>query len=109
MRPATIGITVAIAVVVIAVVAVWWPTQVMRRRRIKTPGTSDVVVRCARGHLFTTIWIPSVSFTAVRLGNKRYQRCPVGHHWSMVVPVSTTDFSDAERIKAARVHDVHIP
>jgi hypothetical protein len=107
MRPA---LTLAIVVVVvILVVAIWWPTRVMRRHRMKSPGTSDVIARCAAGHLFTTMWIPNVSFKAVRLGTKRYQHCPVGHHWSMVVPVSVDDLSDAERIEAARVHDIRIP
>ena len=106
MRSATIGIVIAVVVVL---VAVWLPTRSLRRRRVKSPGTSDVIVRCRRGHLYTTIWIPSVSLKSVRLGTKRYQHCPVGHHWSVVVPVTTTDLSDTERTEAARVHDLHIP
>jgi hypothetical protein len=46
-----------------------------------------VVVRCRDGHVFTTLWIPGVSVTSLRLGPWRYQRCPVGHHWSLVTPV----------------------
>jgi len=84
-------------------------TRSMRSRHIKTPGTSDVVVRCASGHLFTTMWVPGASFKSVRLGNKRYQHCPVGKHWSMVTPIPVDQLSDAERIEAARVHDIHIP
>jgi hypothetical protein len=42
----------------------------------------DVIVRCSQGHLFETIWIPLVSFKAVRLGTRRLQRCPIGHHWA---------------------------
>jgi len=40
----------------------------------------NVVVRCRRGHLFTTIWLPGVSLKAARLGWWRFQRCPVGNH-----------------------------
>jgi hypothetical protein len=46
-----------------------------------------VAVRCRDGHVFTTLWIPGVSVTSLRLGPWRYQRCPVGHHWSLVTPV----------------------
>jgi hypothetical protein len=38
----------------------------------------DAIVRCSKGHLFTTIWVPLASFKAVRLGSRRYQRCPGG-------------------------------
>jgi hypothetical protein len=104
-----LALTLVAIFVVVAFVAVWLPTKVLRRRQVKTPGSSDVVVRCAKGHLFTTIWIPGASFKSVRLGVKRYQHCPVGHHWSVITPVSTNELSEAERIEAARVHDIRIP
>ena len=47
----------------------------------------NTVVRCRRGHLFTTLWIPGASMKSIRLGWWRVQRCPVGNHWSLVVPV----------------------
>ena len=102
-------VTIIVIAVAIVVLAVWLPRRALRRRGISTPGTNDVVVRCDGGHLFTTIWIPSVSFKAVRLGFKRYQHCPVGHHWTKVTPVPVDQLTDAERIEAARVHDIHIP
>lgn len=46
-----------------------------------------VEVSCRDGHRFRTLWIPGVSFTSLRLGWWRLQRCPVGHHWSLVTPV----------------------
>jgi hypothetical protein len=46
-----------------------------------------IIVRCAQGHLFTTSWVPGVSFKAIRLGRYRFQRCPVGNHWTFVTPV----------------------
>ena len=48
-----------------------------------------VEVECRDGHRFTTLWIPGASLTSVRLGWWRFQRCPVGRHWSLVTPVQT--------------------
>lgn len=67
----------------------------------------DRPVRCRAGHVFTTIWMPLASFKAVRLHKRRYQRCPVGRHWSIVRPLFTAD--PAELAEAAKVHDVRIP
>jgi hypothetical protein len=69
----------------------------------------DRVVRCSKGHLFTTIWIPLGSFKAVRLGSRRYQRCPVGHHWAMVRPVDPSELDSAQLAAAQAVHDIRIP
>jgi hypothetical protein len=69
----------------------------------------DVVVRCRRGHLFTTIWIPGVSFKAVRLAWWRVQRCPVGGHWSIVTPVKESTLGEAEQRTALEHKDVRIP
>jgi hypothetical protein len=33
----------------------------------------------------------------------------VGHHWSVVTPLPVDQLSDADRIEAARVHDIRIP
>jgi len=98
-----------LGVALVAALIIWLATRSMRRRGIKRPGTSDVVVRCAKDHLFTTMWVPGASFKSVRLGNKRYQHCPVGKHWSMVTPIPVDQLSNAERIEAARVHDIRIP
>lgn len=69
----------------------------------------DRPVRCRDGHLFTTIWIPLASLKALRLGRRRLQRCPVGHHWSMITPVDRTTATAAELEAAGAVHDVRIP
>ena len=45
-----------------------------------------IEVECRDGHHFTTLWIPGVSLTSLRLGWWRLQRCPVGHHWSLITP-----------------------
>jgi hypothetical protein len=68
----------------------------------------DRPVRCKAGHLFTTIWVPLASFKAVRLGNRRLQRCPVGHHWTSVTLLDTTSATPAELEAAASVHDLRI-
>ena len=67
------------------------------------------VVRCRRGHLFTTIWIPGASIKSIRLGWWRIQRCPVGRHWSIVVPVKETDLTSRERRRAHEIRDVPVP
>jgi hypothetical protein len=68
-----------------------------------------VVVRCRRGHLFTTTWIPGVSVKSVRLGWWRLQWCPVGRHLSVVVPARASDLSEGERRAAAATRDTRIP
>ena len=66
-------------------------------------------VRCRQGHLFTTTWIWGGSLKAVRLGTARFQRCPVGNHWSLVRRVSYAEMSDEEvRRLAAEHRDVPI-
>ena len=102
-------LTLIILFAAVVVLCIWLPTRVLRRRHVKAAGLSDVVVRCAQGHFFTTIWIAGASFKSVRLGFRRYQYCPVGKHWSVVTPMPIDQLSDAERIEAARVHDIRIP
>jgi hypothetical protein len=77
----------------------------LRTRRLG----GNVVVRCRQGHLFTTIWIPAASLKALRLGWWRLQRCPVGHHWSLVTPVDESSLSTADRRIARERHDLRIP
>jgi len=55
------------------------------------------VVRCRKGHLFTTIWIPGVKLNGLDLGFARVQRCPVGRHWSLVTPVRDSRLTSEER------------
>lgn len=61
-------------------------TIVMRRRGYSGMGGRQLV-RCRRGHVFRTIWIPGVSIKSLRLGWWRAQYCPVGRHWTLVSPV----------------------
>ena len=82
-------------------------TLIARRRGYKL-GT-DTIVRCRQGHLFSTIWIPGVKLKAVDLGVARLQYCPVGKHWSLVVPVREETLTDAERAFARSHRDVRLP
>jgi hypothetical protein len=95
------GIVVGVVVLVVALLAVLLLNVVMRRKGYSIPGTT--VVRCSKGHLFTTTWIEGGSLRAVRLGPlRRYQRCPVGKHWSVIRPVKDADLSDADRLLVAQ-------
>jgi hypothetical protein len=69
----------------------------------------DVVARCRAGHLFTTTWIPMISFKAIRLGMVRFQYCPVGRHMAFVTLVRDSDLSEGERWLARQYSDGQIP
>ena len=72
------------------------------------PG-GNLIVRCRHGHLYTTIWIPGASVKSLRLGWWRYQRCPVGRHFSIVTPVRESRLSEREQRSARSNRDVRIP
>ena len=93
--------------VVIAAAAVLLETGLMRLHGFQAG--RNVVVRCRAGHLFTTIWIPGASLKSLRLGWWRFQRCPVGGHWSLVTPVKQSELSKTEKRAAAKLRDVRIP
>ena len=82
-------------------------TLVARRLGYKVGG--HVVVRCRQGHLFTTLWIPGVKLKSIDLGVARLQRCPVGHHWTIVIPRRDRDLTDEQRLAAAQHHDIRLP
>lgn len=78
-------------------------------RRRGYPIAGKVVVRCRRGHLFTTIWVPGASFKSLRLGWWRFQWCPVGRHWSLVTPVEPALLTPDEQRRAEQIEDIRIP
>jgi hypothetical protein len=45
----------------------------------------------------------------VRFGWWRLQRCPVGHHWSVVTPVKTAELTEQERRRASEARDMRVP
>ncbi len=69
----------------------------------------DTPVRCSKGHLYTSTWIPYASVKALRLGWKRWQRCPVGKHWAVATKLDPETASPEELAEAAKAHDWHIP
>jgi len=73
------------------------------------PMGTDVLVCCRRGHLFSTIWLPGVSFKSLRLLWWRVQRCPVGAHWTIVTPVRERELDEDERRAAHERKDVRVP
>jgi hypothetical protein len=90
-----------------AVVANVVGTVIARRLGYQVGG--NTVVRCRKGHLFTTLWIPGASLKSIRLGWWRIQRCPVGPHWSIVVPVREADLTSRQLRKAHELKDLPIP
>jgi hypothetical protein len=88
-------------------VAIVGATGVARLLGYKVGG--NTVVRCRKGHLFTTLWIPGVKLKGLELGFVRLQRCPVGRHWSLIVPVKDSTLTDEEGRSAAEHHDLWIP
>ena len=99
-RRRRIGLVVGVATVVAEAV-------MLRRRGYGLAG--DVVVRCRGGHLFTTLWVPGVSVTSLRLAWWRFQYCPVGGHWSLVTPAPVVDLTPDQRAAARAVHDLALP
>ena len=69
----------------------------------------SVAVRCRRGHLFTTVWIPGASVKSLRFGYWRVQWCPVGRHVDLVRLLRDADLTEAERSLAAAHHDIPVP
>ncbi len=99
---------VGIIIIGVIVVALVVSTMVARRRGYSGLG-GDTIVRCSKGHLFTTIWVPGASLKSIRLGMSRFEHCPVGHHWALVTPVKDSELTDEDRRLAAEHHDVRIP
>jgi hypothetical protein len=59
--------------------------------------------------VFTTIWIPGIKLKEIDLVVARIQRCPIGNHWSLVVPVRSETLSAEDREFAHAHHDIKIP
>jgi hypothetical protein len=91
--------------IAILIVGAWF--LINRKGSMELGG--NTIVRCRSGHLFTTIWVPGISFKAIRLGATRFQYCPVGGHWTFVVPINESVLTDKERQFAHQNHDQQIP
>lgn len=96
----SLWIVLIIVFVVVAIVVV--VNLVVRRKGYAIPGKT--IVRCNKGHLFTTTWVEGGSLKSIRLGPlTRFQRCPVGNHWAIVLPVKDEDLTDEQRRSAAEL------
>ena len=92
--PLEIALPIIVAVIIVKVIV----SKVSGR-----PGlVGKIKVRCSKGHVFTTTWSPLGSFTAIRLGDARLQRCPVGNHWALVRPVQDGDTTGEDQHLPAR-------
>jgi hypothetical protein len=61
-----------------------------------------VIAQCSQGALFETLWVPRVSFKAVRLGKRRLQRCPVHRRWQFIHRIDPTTLTVEQRADAAQ-------
>jgi len=96
------GLGIGLVILVVVVIAL-----VLTGSR--SEGGLERIVRCRDGHLFTSTVVPMASLKAVRLGNARFQRCPVGGHWTLVRRVDASTLTPEELAAARSVHDVWIP
>lgn len=99
-----VSVIILAAVVVLVIVRV-----VIARRRGYAGDATQRIVRCSTGHVFTTVWLPGVSFKSIRLGGARLQRCPVGSDWSLVRLVPEDELTDEDRRNAEKHRDTAMP
>jgi hypothetical protein len=90
------------------IVVVWTLLRTTNRQK-GSVAPPTVIVRCRQGHVFTTVWVPFVTFKAIRVGILRIQYCPVGDHVTVVVPVNPSSLSEAERRFAEDHRDSLVP
>jgi hypothetical protein len=83
--------------------------RVLQPTGYRTPSGVVSVVRCSRGALFETLWIPTMSFKAIRLGRFRLQHCPVHGRWELVERVDPDTLTSTQRAFAARYPAGPIP
>lgn len=100
MSGIVLGIVVLVVVVVVLVAAAGAAGSGSGFERI---------ARCRSGHLFTSTVVPDASIKAIRLGRMRFQRCPVGDHWTLVGWVDPGSLSPAELAEARSHHDSRLP
>jgi hypothetical protein len=97
-----------IIIVVIAALLAFAAGAVLAKRKGYL-GFREVVARCGRGHLFTTVWAAKASRRQIDLGWARIQRCPVGDHWTIAVPVDDSDLTPEDKKLALQHRDNAVP
>lgn len=99
------GFLVGLFVLVVAVALI----VIVVAGAAKSRGRFERIARCRSGHLFTSTVVPGPSIKAVRLGRVRFQRCPVGNHWTIVSWVDPSTLTSDEVAAAQSSHDVRLP
>lgn len=89
-----------------ATVGVYVVATIVARRRGYSGLGGRTLVRCRSGHVFSTLWVPGISFKALRLGWYRGQYCPVGRHWTLVRPIKDESLSATESDLAHATRDI---
>ena len=92
-----------------AVVLVILPLTLIAMARSAAMHGTQRIARCRSGHLFTSTVIPGASLKAIRLGNRRFQQCPVGPHWSIVSWVDPATLPPDQLAKPARATTLFCP
>ena len=87
-RTMIMAVIITLAIIAVGGIGAWVLGGRMRDRGLKFG--PDTLVQCRDGHIFTTKWMPGVSFNAIRFGPTRYQYCPVGKHWTFIRPIRNT-------------------
>jgi hypothetical protein len=93
-----LGLAILVAVVAVLLMA-----------GARSSGHFERIGRCRAGHLFMSTVVPGASLKAVRLGRVRFQRCPVGNHWTLVGWVDASTLTPEEISQVHARHDAHIP
>ncbi len=99
------SIALPLIIVVVAALIAFGVGAWLARRTGHREKRGDVIVRCGRGHLFTTVWNAPFSVRRLDLGWGRLQRCPVGNHLSLVRVVDDSILSAEERKLAKKQRD----
>ncbi|MGP5696249.1 hypothetical protein [Brachybacterium alimentarium] len=66
------------------------------------------IVQCSKGAYYETVWFPLVSFKAIRLGTRRFQKCPVHQRWELARMVPEEEWTEEVVAGAAGHHDSNI-
>lgn len=95
---------IPVIIIVVAALLAFLVGALLARRK-GFAKTGEVAARCRRGHLFTTVWAARASRDRIDLGWARIQRCPVGDHWTLVVPVDESRLTPADKKLASQHRD----
>jgi hypothetical protein len=66
------------------------------------------IVQCSRGAYYETVWFPFVSFKAIRLGTRRFQKCPVHERWEIARLVPEEEWTPAVIAQAEAHRDSNV-